>query len=802
MYTLKLTIMYQLECWRCDLDISMLYSKMSQLSCKWKCVRAFEDRNLTTAMELLPNLEGHGDIVCKYLGRNIRLVHCASYNGWKDIVELLTTQYGCDPQQKDDQGRTALHYAAMGGHLDLSHYLVLHCKCDLNARDNYGATPLHWAAQCGHLGVLQHLIECGGDIMATNDAGDTPFHDACQNNCNNQNTPVIKYLLSMPAVLKAFTEDSSVLSRDLGGDSRAVYDKFQRIQVSHPVGSFVNIFILGNPGAGKTTLCQAVQDRPKNIVQSVRHFFMRSRVRKVKLGTAGIVPNMLHDDSLGPVIVHDFAGQPEYYSSHAAILESLLQECGAIFVMVINLTQDLSQQVRFWSSIIINERQKAPSECHLIVVGSHADKVKDKLQHKMLHVESQIRKELASVNHSIAAIFPLDCRLSSKDNLQPFIESLSHLCTSLRNMQSPVISLYCNFLYSMLEAQVDNACSLEKLVSLCNQSRQEGVPLPHNIVPLLKTLHSCGLIAYLENKEDLPKSWVIVSKEIFLTEVDGILFAPAYFAEHSDIASNTGIITSSALQQLFPHYSSDMLIQFLKSMKLCEQLDEIVLKVTNLECDALDVSSTDDQLLFFPALITEKRPEHIKKSFKIWWCLTLALGYSFSVRFLHILLLHFIHQYSQSVSSTSANPLLSASNLKRQCSVWINGIHWYNGDGIETLVEQIDDDQCVMVLMSCHEGAEEKMIQLHCELIKTIVQLQQKYCPVLQCKEYLLAPRQEYPLENALNMVRYDMDELKSLIHQDKTHILCLDATDTPAISITELLPIKPQKYLSIYKVS
>ena len=81
----------------------------------------------------------------------------------------------------------------------------------------------------------------------------------------------------------------------------------------------------------------------------------------------------------------------------------------------------------------------------------------------------------------------------------------------------------------------------------CDESRQEGVPLPDNIVPLLETLHSVGLIVYLENKEDPTKCWVVVSKEILVSEVDGILFAPSYFKEHRDIASNTGIITSSAL---------------------------------------------------------------------------------------------------------------------------------------------------------------------------------------------------------------------------------------------------------------
>ena len=155
---------------------------------------------------------------------------------------------------------------------------------------------------------------------------------------------------------------------------------------------------------------------------------------------------------------------------------------------------------------------------------------------------------------------------------------------------------------------------------LCNQSRQEGVPLPDDIVPLLKTLHSrsgAGII-YLENEKELPKSWIVFSKEILLTKVNGILFAPSSFVEHRDIASNTGIITSSALQELFPQYSVDMLIGFLKSMKLCEELNKTLLKVpcTNLALKNENPLLDSDHLLFFPALIDEKRPQDIGGSLR------------------------------------------------------------------------------------------------------------------------------------------------------------------------------------------
>ena len=723
------------------------------------------------------------------------LLHCTAHIGWLDITKLLITTYKCDPTKKDSWGWTALHHSADGGHLDVVQHLVKGCGCDVNDRSNdrsiVGHTPLHLAAEGGHLDVVQYLVAHGADVMATDNHGNTPLHSACQCNYNNSNISVIKYLLSIPVVLNSFANKDGNYSSPLSharGDSAAIYDKFERVRISHPVGSFVNIFLLGDTGAGKTSLCHVLKER------SSLHIKAGRLVEGVKTHTAGIVPSKFQEESLGNVIVHDFAGQPEYYSSHTAVLEALLRNSGAVFVVVINLTRDLSQQVRFWSSVVRNECQKAVlSECHLKIVASHADVVKFN--------KFQLKVELADAGHSDVPIFPLDCRLHSSNNLDSFVESLSHSCISVRNKQSPAISLYCNFLYSILEAKVseDNICTLGKLTSLCDQSRQEGVPLPDDIVPLLKTLHSSGLVVYLENKEDPAKSWIVVRKEILLAEVDGVLFAPEDFEEHRKIASNTGIITSRALKMVFSH-NPNMLIAFLQSMKLCETLDTHLLKVTNLTLIREDSLHVSDQLLFFPSLIAEERPQSVKGVFEIGWCLKIASGHSFSVRFLHLLLLNLAYQYSKAVSERK--PLVP-DTLERQCSVWKNGIQWNNDDGIKTLVELTKDYQCVMMLMCCWEGAKEKMVKLHLELTKAITDLQEECCPMLGCKGYLLAPCElQYPMERPSDLTRYDMEWLLDHISQGKALILCETKPDKEAAKITELLPIEPKKYLKLYKVS
>ena len=794
---------------------------MATLSPYEKCVRAFDNRDHTRALELLQTHIEVPDVP--------DLVFCAIRNDWIDIVKLLITQYGYDPQQCNILGRytalheaagwgrlhivqylhekcncnvsttnrrgdTPLHDAAEGGHLDVVQYLHIKCNCNINTINNNGATPLHRAARWGHLNVVQYLLGCGTDAIATDNDRATPLQHACR---DNHNVPVIKYLLSIPAVVNYYIKESSCSYPLSGGAEKDRAAVYERVQVPHHVGSFVNVFLLGNSGAGKTTLCQAIKDRSHVNIETDGAY-----VQGVKLHTAGIVPNKLkYDFSLGNVIIHDFAGQKEYYSSHAAVLESLLEKSGAVFVVVINLTQDLSQQVRFWSSVFINERQRnLSSECHLIVIGSHADKVREGLDHKVHQLKGYIAKELADIKCSI---YPLDCRLRSRDSLQPFAESLSCYCALIRNKQEAV-SLYCIFLYYILEEQISKGekvcCTLEELTSLCNQSRQEGVPLPDDIVPLLKTLHSrsdAGII-YLENEKELPKSWIVFSKNILLTEVNGILFAPSSFVEHRDIASNTGIITSSALQELFPQYSVDMLIGFLKSMKLCEELNKTLLNVphTNLALRKENLPLDSDHLLFFPALIDEKRPQDIGGKFKVGWCLKFTSGYSFSIRFLHMILLHVPYRFSEADSTCEASWVLSG--LERCCSVWTSGIHFVNDDGIETVIEQVEGNQCVMMLMSCKEGAEEDMIRLHCELMKMILCLQQEYCPNSNCEKYLLSPSEfQCALDKPSEVARYNMERLKSQICSNKEWICREGCRDQP-VKIADLLPVEPKRYLEI----
>ena len=123
---------------------------MATLSPYQECLRAFGNRDHTRALELL---QTHIEVP-----KVPFLVELAIDNDWIDIVKLLITQYGYDPQQCNIVGTTtALHTAAWWGRLHIVQYLHEECNCNVCTTDSPGNTPLHDAAGGGHLDVVQYL---------------------------------------------------------------------------------------------------------------------------------------------------------------------------------------------------------------------------------------------------------------------------------------------------------------------------------------------------------------------------------------------------------------------------------------------------------------------------------------------------------------------------------------------------------------------------------------------------------------------------------------------------------------------
>ena len=599
-------------------------------------------------------------------------LHVAAIYDSSAAADYLLSTGKCDPMAVDSRGWTPLHSAARCGSSAAVEYLLSTGKCNPMAKDRDGWTPLHWAAYCGSSAAAEYLLSTGKcDPLAVDMWGQTPLH--CAANCGN--STAAEYLLSTgkcdPLAKDNDGNTPFKLAKQLGHtDTLSVLKKFGGIKSSHPIDSYVNVLLVGNPGAGKSTLSHVINDTASfTLLGSFRN------VGGVVPCTAGIIPYKLQHRTLGNIILHDFAGHSEYYSSHSAVIENLLQGSGGVFLIVVNiLEKEAVKQLHQWLTVVRNEAQKALNECHVIVIVSHVDEISNP-------VERRRRKEELEeiiVRERCDSVF-LDCRKLGGSGVDSFFNKLSSACESIRSTSERNLSLYCHMMYGLLEERKENILTLSDVMSAGKDNDDYFIPdKREDVLDVLDSLHSTGLISVLKSED---KVWVVVNKGILLTEVDGILFAPKTFKEHVDIASNTGIVSVSGLTRLFPKYDRDMLICFLKNMDLCQELNPSFLKMTNLHQLAVEeeeeggTERRGERLLFFPCLLSTDRPDEMTSEvYQFGWCLQCTSKHDFfPPRYFHVLSLHLAYKMALPQED---------NKLKRCCTFWKNGLYWSNSHGV------------------------------------------------------------------------------------------------------------------------
>ena len=250
---------------------------------------------------------------------------------------------------------------------------------------------------------------------------------------------------------------------------------------------------------------------------------------------------------------------------------------------------------------------------------------------------------------------------------------------------------------------------------------------------------------------------------------------------------NTGIITQSGLAQVFPHLDPEMLIHFLCYMKLSMEITSDMLIHSNLQRKRPENSTTEEKYLFIPTLIRNvRRPQEISRTIQFGWCLQCSNPHQFFLpRFLHVLLLNLAYRYA--IPDTLDNP------HHRQCTIWTNGILWSDDDGVQTLVEIVDNSQCVLLLMSCVEGYECNMVKLRMEVIAGILLHQEDICPRLELQEFIIDPSQlDYPIDKPSSLTLYDIEHIASCVLLKKPVITSYKNEGKLGIEISKLLQNEP----------
>ena len=514
-----------------------------------------------------------------------------------------------------------------------------------------------------------------------------------------------------------------------------MFEPFVKSCQDYPVDSYRKVFFCGNMSAGKSSLAQCIiyrANKPANY-----YYNPCQRVEGVQLETAGINYHNIRSHEVGNIILYDFAGHQEYYSSHAAVLENLMLRTPAVFTIVIDSSRGLKyfkKQLYYWFNFIENICANLTKPSQVIVVGSYADQFTSSYDEFKSFVD-YIAKD-AVRKQEYRGYVAMECH---RPGGKGFSEFIVHLCESCKAVldKSDSISYYCHVHYAYLQKLQKVAIGLNELIDNLKTLGDPSLSSDETVLlDYLSILSDRGLVLFLRN-EIVSNSWVVVNKSKLLADVNGVLFNQNI--KHLPIPkfSNTGIVHVSVLHELFTNYDTKMLIDFLISMEFCHVIDSDTLNTIITNLSSVDHISNVD-VLFFPALITAKPPLDLNDHFKngFGWCLYCPNKFQFlSVRFLHVLLLRLAYLFCLP-RRPKADELETESpmeQLNRRCTVWKNGIYWKNINDV--VVEVTDHNRCVTVFVSNVKGVESKKI---CSsVIKLVLSLQKKFCPC-KIKEYII----------------------------------------------------------------
>lgn len=677
---------------------------------------------------------------CKVSCRNDHgetLLHKASSEGHYELVKYLVMERGCGASPKDKDRETPLHMASAGGHLDIVQFFCLDQRCDPDCKtgpDDW--TPLHKACMEGHVSVVRFLVNtCKCNALKTNRKGESPFALACI----YEHIDVVVFLLTIIDLDKA----PGTVSRILGSD---VVQGVLACKQNHPLRPAFKLFVVGNPSAGKSTLVKTLQNKLLNttLIKSVGAQF--SNVKGVELKTAGIIPVHVENSKEGRIIMYDFAGQHEYYSSHAAVMETLASAPGSLVMIVVDLSRDkdeITHCLNYWSSFIHNLSGQGPNKPQLVIVGSHADVVKACGEQPSIKL-SNVCKELGDL--SATAKVALNCKRLASSGLNVLFDLISSHAKKFQKRFDLDLQAY--FVNALIKQNLSEtiACHFSDITKL-TASDENAHLRRHDLIPEtdndlachLTTLSEHGQLLFLRNGQDITKSWVILNKEVLLSEINGVLFAPAYFKQHHDVATQSGIVPYLKLKAVFPTYDVSMIVSFLAHLEFCRKVNESEAAVINgqrFETESLK----PEQYYYFAKLVKSPRPEGISKSielshYRCGWYLYRKHNHQFLMcRFNHILMLRLAFNFGL------VNQSVCGGVGKRRFIVWKNGIYWENLDGVEAIVESIDTNQGVMVMLGCPEGKEMECVQLRSDIIRMIFEAKQQFSAAVEMTENFVHP--------------------------------------------------------------
>jgi ankyrin repeat protein len=610
------------------------------------------------------------------------------------LLELMLTTW--NPDDRDSDGYTALHLACKADRPTTVNLLLSVAHCDPNIKSSSEEVPLQ---------------------MITN-------------------TEIIKDLIRH------------------GAKTSIMYKSYKKaLGTNKPLQPPVKVFVVGNPSVGKSTLTAALKTEKGIIAQ----FFSSGKVSGVGEKTVGIVPHDLESGYFGRVTLYDFAGHREFYSGHAALLQTAIQSTPPIFLLVVNLSEDdnkIIKNILYWILFLENQCASVTCRPHIILVGSHADALKGVNPKDKVKTVSNMLDEKCFINIEYIGFVAMNCQFHESTGMSDLRRLLIKSCQELRIKEPITFNAHC-FLVYLIDKFINLTAVMIKTASATieNQQSKEGVLefLPTNFDALYKIcleLNDRSHILLLKDRIAVENSYVVIDKTFLLSEISGTVFAPEGFTQYTQLSTNSGVVPRSKLADSFPGKDLNIVIGFLSHLEFCHEIvDQALYQLISKEYS--HAYDGNERYYLFPGLVSMnaedsvwKTESHFEHNFG-WTLKCINDEQFFSSRFLQVLLLRLAFSFALKVSGSD-----HTFGIHRKCSIWKNGIFWGRNFNMDVLVE-VTDNKSVTLIARFGTSNLLKSINQRSEVILTILECVKQFCPRVETIESFIdsSSALQYPLD-------------------------------------------------------
>ena len=604
-----------------------------------------------------------------------------------------------------------------------------------------------------------------------------------------------------------------------GAKSEKMYSEFLPEKCMPPTPPAITVFMVGDKGAGKSTLTKALMTEKIGISRLTARL---TKVGGVTARTAGIECHQIHSQHIGNLRLYDIAGHREFHSSHDTIIRSA--SSGGIFLFIIDLSaneSNIQSTVFYWLSSLQNQVSSDRDESckpHLLLIGSHADRLASKSDLK--RKEELITTSCSSVSKlHVAGFLAVDCRHSESPSLAQLRRQIFEIQQSKQADLAVTFHHHCFHIYLIQMCGNQPGVQLGTVVEniLLEIGQKESAVhlavLPRNLSSASKTcteLSRRGIILYMQ-KEPLEYSWVFVERETLLKKINGTVFAPNDFLEHKSLAIHTGVVPFKKICNHFrameetKHMEIELLLQFMMHMEVCREItDPDMLELLAIKYPVYK----KDRHFLFPGLITEsiEGVQNVTSAKELWqptpgisysphnscWLLKCrGIQHYFSSRFLEVLLLRLAFKHASPANPHDEGTAIpgfkqAIPGFKQACTLWKNGIRWNSTSFIEGLVS-VDDHQ-VVVLMCCCEGKEGALAHTRSQVIREIFAAKEEFCSSTETAE-LFIPNPTFPVNTDLSVPFANVTDSIAL-HEEG-----VITSDNTTMELLRLLHFEPYMY-------